>query len=84
MLGTRDKDDSLVAMQLTVDLKPNLPGFFLSLPPSPLLYLSVLFDSFSFIKHYSDNSQKTKKKRRKETEIGKQYSSFSKTRVSFC
>lgn len=61
MLGTRDKDDSLVAMQLTVDLKPNLPGFFLSLPPSLLLCLSVLFNSFSFIKHYSDNSQKTKK-----------------------
>lgn len=26
VLGTRDKDDSLVAVQLTVDLKPNLPG----------------------------------------------------------
>ncbi|KAL9429566.1 hypothetical protein AB3S75_031385 [Citrus x aurantiifolia] len=26
VLGTRDKDDSLVAMQLTVDLKPNLPA----------------------------------------------------------
>ncbi|GAV61810.1 PP2C domain-containing protein, partial [Cephalotus follicularis] len=26
VLGTRDKDDSLVALQLTVDLKPNLPG----------------------------------------------------------
>ncbi|KAF3454177.1 hypothetical protein FNV43_RR04624 [Rhamnella rubrinervis] len=25
VLGTRDKDDSLVAIQLTVDLKPNLP-----------------------------------------------------------
>ncbi|KAI5555005.1 hypothetical protein POPTR_019G054200v4 [Populus trichocarpa] len=25
VLGTRDKDDSLVAVQLTVDLKPNLP-----------------------------------------------------------
>lgn len=26
VLGMRDKDDSLVAIQLTVDLKPNLPG----------------------------------------------------------
>lgn len=26
ILGTRDKDDSLVAVQLTVDLKPNLPA----------------------------------------------------------
>ncbi|KAF2286443.1 hypothetical protein GH714_016959 [Hevea brasiliensis] len=26
VLGTRDKDDSLVAVQLTVDLKPNLPA----------------------------------------------------------
>ncbi|XXG79711.1 hypothetical protein AAC387_Pa09g0725 [Persea americana] len=25
ILGTRDKDDSLIAVQLTVDLKPNLP-----------------------------------------------------------
>lgn len=29
MLGTRGKDDSLVAVQLTVDLKPNLPGILL-------------------------------------------------------
>ena len=27
VLGMRDKDDSLVPIQLTVDLKPNLPGF---------------------------------------------------------
>ncbi|KAJ6973923.1 hypothetical protein NC653_030074 [Populus alba x Populus x berolinensis] len=26
VLGTREKDDSLVAVQLTVDLKPNLPA----------------------------------------------------------
>ncbi|KAK8690251.1 hypothetical protein V6N13_088951 [Hibiscus sabdariffa] len=26
VLGTRDKDDSLIALQLTVDLKPNLPA----------------------------------------------------------
>ncbi|XP_044483394.1 probable protein phosphatase 2C 33 isoform X2 [Mangifera indica] len=26
ILGTRDKDDSLIAVQLTVDLKPNLPA----------------------------------------------------------
>lgn len=29
MLGTRANDDSLVAVQLTVDLKPNLPGIYL-------------------------------------------------------
>lgn len=28
VLGTRDKEDSLVAVQLTVDLKPNLPGIY--------------------------------------------------------
>lgn len=26
VLCTRDKDDTLMAIQLTVDLKPNLPG----------------------------------------------------------
>lgn len=31
VLGTRDVDNSLIAVQLTVDLKPNLPGFSLSL-----------------------------------------------------
>jgi serine/threonine protein phosphatase PrpC len=31
VLGTRDKDDSLISIQLTVDLKPNLPGLSLSL-----------------------------------------------------
>lgn len=31
MLGTRDEDGSLVAVQLTVDLKPSLPSMFLSL-----------------------------------------------------
>lgn len=34
VLGTRDKDDLLVAVQLTVDLKPNLPGLSLSLSVS--------------------------------------------------
>ena len=29
VLGTREKDNSLVAIQLTVDLKPNLPGISL-------------------------------------------------------
>lgn len=29
VLGTRDKADSLVAVQLTTDLKPNLPGLSL-------------------------------------------------------
>ncbi|KAJ0079341.1 hypothetical protein Patl1_24038 [Pistacia atlantica] len=37
ILGTRDKNDSLIAVQLTVDLKPNLPGFFFSLPS--LIYI---------------------------------------------
>lgn len=26
MLGTRDKDNSLLAVQLTIDLKPDVPG----------------------------------------------------------
>lgn len=43
ILGTRDHDDSLVAVQLTVDLKPNLPS--ISLPPlsflTPSLTVSV-------------------------------------------
>lgn len=30
VLGTRDNDNSLVAVQLTVDLKPNLPSNLLS------------------------------------------------------
>lgn len=37
VLGTRDKDGSLVAVQLTVDLKPNLPSIFLSLTLSSVL-----------------------------------------------
>lgn len=32
VLGTRENDDSLVAVQLTVDLKPNLPGISLVWP----------------------------------------------------
>ncbi|KAJ6877581.1 hypothetical protein NC651_030360 [Populus alba x Populus x berolinensis] len=46
VLGTRDKDDYLVAVQLTVDLKPNLPGIFavlgfslIDLPVLAVLYL---------------------------------------------
>ena len=31
VLATRDKDDSLLAVQLTVDLKPDLPSLSLSL-----------------------------------------------------
>lgn len=31
VLATRDKDNSLIAIQLTVDLKPDLPGLSLSL-----------------------------------------------------
>jgi len=34
VLGTRDVDNSLIAVQLTVDLKPNLPGS-LSISVSP-------------------------------------------------
>lgn len=30
VLATRDKDNSLIAVQLTVDLKPDLPSIFLS------------------------------------------------------
>lgn len=30
VLATRDKDNSLVSVQLTVDLKPDLPGLSLS------------------------------------------------------
>lgn len=30
VLATRDKDNSLIAVQLTVDLKPDLPGLSLS------------------------------------------------------
>lgn len=30
MLATRDKDNSLIAVQLTVDLKPDLPSISLS------------------------------------------------------
>jgi hypothetical protein len=31
VLATRDEDNSLIALQLTVDLKPDLPGLSLSL-----------------------------------------------------
>lgn len=31
VLGTRDHEDSLIAVQLTIDLKPNLPSISLSL-----------------------------------------------------
>lgn len=31
VLGTRDHNDCLLAVQLTVDLKPNLPSTFSSL-----------------------------------------------------
>lgn len=37
VMGTRDKDDHLTAIQLTVDLKPNLPGI---LAPSFYVRLS--------------------------------------------
>lgn len=41
VLGTRDHEDSLIAVQLTVDLKPNLPSIYLSLTSQPLLSLCV-------------------------------------------
>lgn len=31
VLGTRDVDNALVAIQLTVDLKPNLPSMLVSM-----------------------------------------------------
>lgn len=31
VLATRDEDNSLIAVQLTVDLKPDLPRLFLTL-----------------------------------------------------
>ncbi|KAL0358772.1 UNVERIFIED_CONTAM: putative protein phosphatase 2C 33 [Sesamum angustifolium] len=36
VLGTRDENNSLTAVQLTVDLKPNLPGT--SPPPNPTIF----------------------------------------------
>lgn len=30
VMGTRDKDNSLTAVQLTVDLKPSIPGIHIS------------------------------------------------------
>ncbi|KAK3028791.1 hypothetical protein RJ639_039057, partial [Escallonia herrerae] len=41
ILGTRDKDNSLVPVQLTVDLKPNLPGLSASLYLSLFICLSI-------------------------------------------
>jgi hypothetical protein len=48
VLATRDKDNSLIAVQLTVDLKPDLPGLSLSLSLSllhtrPHLYRDTLY-----------------------------------------
>jgi hypothetical protein len=40
VLGTRDKDNYLSSVQLTVDLKPNLPGLSLSLSLSLSLALN--------------------------------------------
>lgn len=31
VLGTRDGDNSITPVQLTIDLKPNLPGIFYSM-----------------------------------------------------
>lgn len=39
VLGSRDKNVGLFAEQLTVDLKPNLPGLYL--PPNMLFVLTV-------------------------------------------
>lgn len=40
ILGTRDENDCLTAVQLTVDLKPNLPGHSLFI---------LVFDSASLV-----------------------------------
>jgi len=45
ILGTRDKDNDLVALQLTVDLKPNLPSM---LPYTPIFALHLVCN-YSFI-----------------------------------
>lgn len=37
VLATRDKDDTLLAIQLTVDLKPDLPSLSLSRVHTPAL-----------------------------------------------
>jgi len=50
ILGTRDDDDSLIAVQLTVDLKPNLPSTSLSLSSvPPCVCWENSFQSFSFL-----------------------------------
>lgn len=38
VLGTRDENNQLVAVQLTVDLKPNIPSKHVSFFFRPLLY----------------------------------------------
>ena len=42
ILGSKDSNDSLVATQLTVDLKPDLPSIILSLSLSLSLLLSFV------------------------------------------
>jgi serine/threonine protein phosphatase PrpC len=58
VLATRDKDNSLIAVQLTVDLKPDLPGLSLSLSLSlsythARTYTETLFTSSSAVNQIS-------------------------------
>ena len=53
VLATRDKDDSLLAVQLTVDLKPDLPSLSLSLSLS--LSKHTLMHTFMFSCKQIDN-----------------------------
>lgn len=48
VLGTRDHNDCLLAVQLTVDLKPNLPSTFSSLSLSLSSVLILSFVNFAF------------------------------------
>lgn len=51
VMGTRDEDDHLTAIQLTVDLKPNLPGnfgpfFYMWLPRALANLIQIFFSEF--------------------------------------
>lgn len=69
VLATRDEDDSLIAVQLTVDLKPSVPGTKLgSLKGIPLVLIITkkrkekkksylqCFSKPAFSKHLSNSS----------------------------
>jgi serine/threonine protein phosphatase PrpC len=54
VLATRDEDNSLIAVQLTVDLKPDLPGLSLSLSYTHArTYTETLFTSSSAVNQIS-------------------------------